>query len=682
MKRTGFFIIVSLASLSGLCTLFSPAPTMALPVVGFQAGRIIDDAIFTAKGTMSVTQIQNFLNSKVPVCDTYGTQPSEYGGGTRAQWGQANYGQSTFICLKDYSEGGKSAAQIIYDKAHAYSINPQVLIVLLQKEQGLVTDTWPLNIQYRAATGYGCPDTAPCDSQYYGLTNQLDWSAKMFRAIMDASPSWYTPYKLGKNEIRWSPEPSCGKSGVEILNRATQALYNYTPYQPNQAALGAGYGMGDSCSSYGNRNFYLYFSDWFGSTIIGQKLPVLYKSEAASELYAVWAGVKYYIPTYDMLVAWGLHRLPVTSVTNSMIASLSDGPNLSNIVKRSDDSSSPLFLLDDGKMYQVPISACAYNIDNTPNAPTTWGIDCFNESVTKSFPKALLENLLVQDIGLPEMIAYRDSVWKMEAGKKRRIVDGLVVDVLGGWGKVRWMKDLNAQQSEGKLLARNGYPVKFSDSPIVYIYSSDKLIPVYSYETFINWNIHKYLNFLPSSFNNLDPLPLASELTPIATDGTSYYIVDKGYKMEVAGDAVSQWPIGSAPLVPGILDRLQSIPLSNVYLSEASGQIFTVFAKKRYVFPSMDDFFRLGFKTNTVRRVTGSVENIAGLEYGGMHLANSRLYKINNNPHQIYIVNNSNSLLVNSINYPGLDYGKLITVDPTTASRYPTSGIYALTTLE
>lgn len=79
-----------------------------------------------------------------------------------------------------YSEGGRSAAQIIYDAAQQHQINPQVLIVLLQKEQGLVTDTWPLNIQYRSATGYGCPDTAACDSQYYGLTNQLNWAAKMF----------------------------------------------------------------------------------------------------------------------------------------------------------------------------------------------------------------------------------------------------------------------------------------------------------------------------------------------------------------------------------------------------------------------------------------------------------------------------------------------------------------------
>lgn len=237
----------------------------AASLTNWNAGRIIDDGIFTYYNSMSVSMIQAFLNSKVPVCDTSGAQPSEYGGGTRAQWGQANYGQSTFICLKDYIENGKTSAQIIYNISQQYKINPQVLIVLLQKEQGLVTDTWPLGVQYRTAAGYGCPDTAACDSQYYGLTNQLDWAAKMYRAIINNSSTWYTPYKLGNGFVKYSPDSSCGGSTVDIQNRATQALYNYTPYQPNKAALDAGYGNA-ACGSYGNRNFYLYFTDWFGST--------------------------------------------------------------------------------------------------------------------------------------------------------------------------------------------------------------------------------------------------------------------------------------------------------------------------------------------------------------------------------------------------------------------------------
>ncbi len=244
-------------------------------VDGWIAGNIMDDGIFTNSSTMTPGQIQVFLESKVPSCDTNGQQLSEYGGPDlngdgkvqRWEWGKSKYNQTTFYCLRDAWENGRNASRIIWDTAQKYSINPQVLIVLLQKEQGLITDTWPLSIQYKTATGYGCPDTAPCDSQYYGLTNQLDWAAKMFRAIMNDSPTWYTPYELGDNYIRYNPDASCGGSNVKIQNRATQALYNYTPYQPNQGALNAGWGTAN-CGAYGNRNFYLYFNNWFGDTRI------------------------------------------------------------------------------------------------------------------------------------------------------------------------------------------------------------------------------------------------------------------------------------------------------------------------------------------------------------------------------------------------------------------------------
>lgn len=256
--------LLSLTVLAG-ALLFNQQTTHAASLAGWDAGNIMSDDIFTNSGSLNPTQIQAFLQSKVPNCDTWGAQPSEFGGGTRAQWGTSRGTPPPYTCLKDYIEGGKGAAHIIYDAAQEFQINPAVLIVLLQKEQGLVTDTWPLPSQYRSATGYGCPDTAPCDAQYYGLTNQIRWSARMFRAIQNNSPSWYTPYILGNNYIQYNPTASCGGSNVNIRNRATQALYNYTPYQPNQAALNAGYGTAP-CGAYGNRNFYLYFTDWFGST--------------------------------------------------------------------------------------------------------------------------------------------------------------------------------------------------------------------------------------------------------------------------------------------------------------------------------------------------------------------------------------------------------------------------------
>lgn len=283
-KRTGrtiaLIVVVCVVLITGLLTILviRKSNVEAVSASNFKAGRIIDDAIFTNKNAMSAAQIQEFLNSKVPACDTNGLGQSEnnnsgvpdYNGNgsiQRWEWGKAYYNQTTFTCLRDYIDGGKTAAQLIYDTSQEFNINPQVLLVLLQKEQALVKDTWPVNIQYRSATGYGCPDTAACDSRYYGLTNQLRWAATMFRAIMNNSPTWYTPYVLGNNFVQFNPNASCGGSSVFIENRATQALYNYTPYQPSQAALDAGWGS-VNCGAYGNRNFYLYFTEWFGNIIL------------------------------------------------------------------------------------------------------------------------------------------------------------------------------------------------------------------------------------------------------------------------------------------------------------------------------------------------------------------------------------------------------------------------------
>jgi hypothetical protein len=263
MKSRLLLIAISLLTL-GVSAIVSPAAN-ATPVTGFNAGRIIDDAVFTNYRTMNTNNIQNFLNSKVPTCDTNGTKIYS-GSTTRAQYGASRGNPKPFTCLKNYKQDGKSAAQIIYEASQDYKINPQVLLVLLQKEQGLITDDWPWKIQYRSATGYGCPDNADCSKSYYGFKNQVRWAAKMFRSIMNDSPTWYTPFVLGNNTIDWNPIDSCGSSTTRIENHATLALYSYTPYRPNQAALNAGYGTGNSCSSYGNRNFYLYFRDWFGST--------------------------------------------------------------------------------------------------------------------------------------------------------------------------------------------------------------------------------------------------------------------------------------------------------------------------------------------------------------------------------------------------------------------------------
>lgn len=269
MKR--FWLILGILGAGLLTAAVPPAtPAQAATAADWNAGRIIDDYIFVDKNSMSVQDIQNFLNTKVPTCQT-NHAPDSTSGGSVPPW----------KCLKDYYEnvdtgannlngnplpaGSISAAQIIHRYAQQYSINPKVLLVTLQKEAGLITDTWPYPSQYRTAMGFACPDTASCNPAYYGFGKQVYQAARYFRNFYEETPGWTVPHKVGTRSIRYSPNINCGSGTVEVTTHGTAALYSYTPYQPNAASLAAGYGTGDGCSTYGNRNFAFWFNDWFGS---------------------------------------------------------------------------------------------------------------------------------------------------------------------------------------------------------------------------------------------------------------------------------------------------------------------------------------------------------------------------------------------------------------------------------
>ncbi|MCW4457804.1 LGFP repeat-containing protein [Microbacterium sp. MPKO10] len=241
-----------------------PIATPKAEAASFDAGHIIDDEVFYDSTTMTESQIRSFINSKVPKCRSGYTCLDAYKENTTAR-------SANKYCKAISSGKNEDAARIIYKVSRACDINPQVILVTLQKEQGLLTHEWPSEWRYTIAMGFGCPDGADCNSKYFGFQNQLYLGARQFQ-IYRLYPNDFG-YRAGRtNTIKWHPNSSCGTSQVHIENQATAGLYNYTPYRPNSAALKAGYGVGDSCSSYGNRNFFLYFTDWFGSTYKGPAL--------------------------------------------------------------------------------------------------------------------------------------------------------------------------------------------------------------------------------------------------------------------------------------------------------------------------------------------------------------------------------------------------------------------------
>lgn len=252
----------------------------AYNVAGFERGFIISDDNFYNGSAMTASQVQSFLNQKVPRCTL--------GDPGRAK-GSKNYwaGWETKLahdCLKTYSmktptrtadaycktyvgKNKETAAEIIANVGKACGISQKVLLVNLQKEQSLITDNWPTLKQYEIAMGYGCPDTGlnyspECADVYFGFFNQVYNAARqLLRYKKDTSYFTWFPVKKNTN-IQYGVNPQCGSKNVYIENNATAALYYYTPYTPHDNLLN---GKTYNCArgSEANINFFSMYSSWF-----------------------------------------------------------------------------------------------------------------------------------------------------------------------------------------------------------------------------------------------------------------------------------------------------------------------------------------------------------------------------------------------------------------------------------
>ncbi|OJX63182.1 MAG: hypothetical protein BGO95_09215 [Micrococcales bacterium 73-13] len=245
-----------------------PAP----PAEWWDPGLIVSDANFFDADSMTAEEIQAFLDAQVPYCETWHARSERE---SDSGW--------PYRCLKDLvwtvpaldevgDDGSRycepiegrdraTSAEVISIVATACGISPRVLLVTLEKEQGLVTDRWPWEVQYAAATGYACYDSAPCVDAYAGFVGQVYHAARTYQLYVQRPELFnYQPYAA--NEILYAP--GCGAGTVLIRNAATAALYDYTPYQPSADVLAGAHG---DCQAYGNYNFWRLWFFWFGDPV-------------------------------------------------------------------------------------------------------------------------------------------------------------------------------------------------------------------------------------------------------------------------------------------------------------------------------------------------------------------------------------------------------------------------------
>ena len=238
---------------------------------GFNANKLIEDSTFKDKHAMgSAAAVQKFLEDKNSVlANTSSSFTSLLNEPTSSSL------KSTLEDPDTSSSGGRTAAQLIWAAAQSSGLNPQVILVTLQKEQSLITGrqtSTPEQLQraLNFAMGFGCPDSQPCGELYKGFYYQLfgnvDSEGNRYlgaaKSLMKSfsTPGGRGPYyngsvaKVGDTIVL--NNTLGGYSGVEaqqsvtIKNSATAALYRYTPHVFN-----------------GNYNFWRYMNSWFGSTV-------------------------------------------------------------------------------------------------------------------------------------------------------------------------------------------------------------------------------------------------------------------------------------------------------------------------------------------------------------------------------------------------------------------------------
>lgn len=382
--------------------LFVPQQALAADTKNFDPENIISDAIFTDSNSMSVDQIQQFLVNKNSVClknfKTLSLHDANNDG-----LGDEPYGKG--------KNEKVSAAQVIWQAAQLYRINPKVILATLQKEQGLITRTDCPTWRYNTALGYGCPDHQPCDNTAYGFTRQIDYGVWHFRGFFDDSYP-IPPYTPGNTFIAYNPDSSCGGKTIKIRNRATAALYSYTPYQPNAATLAAAPGQTVNCGAYGNLNFWRYFTDWFGSTII----PIAFKTPSSSQIYLLSGESYVKIQSTALLNAYGFDHSDVGTVPASTLNSLQNGGTLTNVARFGGDE---VYLIDNGKRYQFPNPATLSLYGYTMGAESK-----LDPSIRDLLTSAGSLTDIVQVSGRPE-------IYLIEAGKKRHISSKVAFQTLG-----------------------------------------------------------------------------------------------------------------------------------------------------------------------------------------------------------------------------------------------------------
>jgi len=305
-----------------LCITLSPLRVFAQGVLAeFNPNVLIPDSVFNDTQTFGGSAgVQKFLESKGSILAN--TSPLFL----------VKLNEPTNPLLKqalgdpEYNlDRPRTAAELIWDAAQASGLNPQIILVTLNKEQGLITGNTPANVQRALdhAMGFDCPDSSGCGNLfpgfYYQLFGNCDTAGNRYLGAAKSlyksfsTPGGRGPMVNGKvaqvgdviilDNTLGGYDGIAARQTISLTNRATAALYRYTPHVFN-----------------GNYNFWKYFTSWFtypNGTLI--------KLLGDDTVYILQNGSRQQIPPF-VAQARGLKLANATIISVSELSNYQPGP--------------------------------------------------------------------------------------------------------------------------------------------------------------------------------------------------------------------------------------------------------------------------------------------------------------------------------------------------------------------
>ena len=343
-------LIVLFVCIYGSFLFFSAGKVRA--AMAYDPNNIIRDDVFTNSGSMSVTDIQNFLVAQNSCLAT--TTPIQLG-----------------------SSNGQNAAQIIYQAATTANkgagINPQVILTALQKEQSLITASCAalgngLQTALNLAAGYDVPDVLGIGSCLYTFTAQMLGATcsdtysyigapTSLRIAFDSNkvgPGGAYSFPTSFNVQQYSTQP--GSIAISPASKATAVLFRYTPY-----------------AYYGNYNFFTIFQTFFGPPTCAINLQVIHNTGGV-ESSVLFGGARYPISSLEALRAWGLDCVTLTATTSSLYAAYPVGGAITRLFKQIDGSR--VFIVQNGVRRYISTSLYVHQsgLDSEPYSELPSGL--------------------------------------------------------------------------------------------------------------------------------------------------------------------------------------------------------------------------------------------------------------------------------------------------------------------